>query len=325
MESSPERPKISIYIAASIDGYIARQDGSLDWLDRVGGFDEDYGFQDLLNSIDGLIIGRKTYEVATTVPDPYPGKRVVVLSRSLDQVKGGMELYRGDLQELLARLYREGIRHIWVDGGTTLSQFLSAQLVDTMTLSIIPVVLGSGIPLFSAIGREIPFHLISSQSYPSGLVQLRYERIERFDSLDFKIVAYGGADYQKAVALREEVLRRPLGLSFTPKELEEERGAIHVAGFLGEELCAAAVMTPHGERMRLQRVAVKGSFQGRGVGADLIAFCEGYAASHGYCVVYGGAIKRAIPFYIKQGFVLAGEPFDENGIVLYPMEKPIGP
>ena len=75
-----DRPKISIYIAISIDGYIARKDGGLDWLDRVGGFNEDYGFQKLLSSIDALIIGRKTYEVATTVPDPYPGKRVVVLS-----------------------------------------------------------------------------------------------------------------------------------------------------------------------------------------------------------------------------------------------------
>lgn len=66
-----DRPKISIYIAASIDGYIARKDGGLDWLDRVGGFDEDYGFQKLLGSIDALIIGRKTYEVATTVPDNF--------------------------------------------------------------------------------------------------------------------------------------------------------------------------------------------------------------------------------------------------------------
>ena len=91
------RPKISIYIAASIDGYIARKDGGLDWLDRVGGVDEDYGFQKLLNSIDALIIGRKTYEVATTVPDPYPGKRVVVLSNSLNSVRKDMELFRGDL------------------------------------------------------------------------------------------------------------------------------------------------------------------------------------------------------------------------------------
>jgi dihydrofolate reductase len=168
-------PKISIYIAVSVDGYIARKDNSLDWLDRVGGFDEDYGFQKLLSSIDALIIGRKTYDVATTVPDPYPGKRVVVLSRSLNSVKAGMELYRGDLVELVSKLHIEGIKHIWVDGGTTISQFLSLQLVDEMTLSVIPVILGSGIPLFGVIHKEISCRLISSQGYDSGLVQLRYE------------------------------------------------------------------------------------------------------------------------------------------------------
>lgn len=176
-----DRPKISIYIATSIDGYIARKDGGLDWLDRVGGFDEDYGFQELLGSIDGLIIGRKTYEVAATVPDPYPGKRVVVLSNTLNSVRKDMELYRGDLVELLTNLHKEGIKHIWIDGGTTISQFLSCQMVDKMTLSIIPVILGSGIPLFSVIDKEIPFRVLSSQTYPSGLVQLRYETTQQPD------------------------------------------------------------------------------------------------------------------------------------------------
>lgn len=174
-----DRPKISIYIAASIDGYIARKDGGLDWLDRVGGFDEDYGFKKLLSSIDALIIGRKTYEVATTVADPYPGKKVVVLSNSLNSVRNDMELYRGDLAELLTKLHKDGIKHIWIDGGTTISQFLSCQMVDTMTLSIIPVILGSGIPLFNMIDKEIPFRVISSQAYPSGLVQLRYETTQQ--------------------------------------------------------------------------------------------------------------------------------------------------
>lgn len=169
------RPKISIYIASSIDGYIARHDNSLDWMDRVGGYDEDYGFKQLLDSIDSLIIGRKTYDIATTVADPYPGKRVVVLSNQLSSVREGMELYRGDLRKLVTKLHGEGIKHIWIDGGVTISQFLSLKLVDTMTLSIIPIILGDGIPLFNVVNKEIPCHLISSQSYPSGLVQLKYE------------------------------------------------------------------------------------------------------------------------------------------------------
>lgn len=173
-----DRPKISIYIAISIDGYIARKDGGLDWLDRVGGFDEDYGFQKLLNSIDALIIGRKTYEVATTVPDPYPGKRVVVLSNSLNCVREDMELFRGDLTLLVSQLHRDGIKHIWIDGGVTISQFLDLEMVDSMTLSVIPVILGAGMPLFNAIGKELSCRLVSSQSYPSGLVQLNYEIIK---------------------------------------------------------------------------------------------------------------------------------------------------
>ncbi|WP_181679029.1 GNAT family N-acetyltransferase [Candidatus Protochlamydia amoebophila] len=170
-----DRPKISIYIATSIDGYIARKDGGIDWLDRVGGFDEDYGFQKLMDSIDALIIGRKTYEVAITVPNLYAGKRVVVLSNSLSTVREDMELYCGDLIQLISQLHSAGVKHIWIDGGVTISHFLDLQIVDSMTLSVIPIILGSGIPLFNPIDKEHACRLISSQSYPSGLVQLNYE------------------------------------------------------------------------------------------------------------------------------------------------------
>jgi dihydrofolate reductase len=170
------RPKISVYIAMSIDGYIARKDGSLDWLDRVGGFDEDYGFQKLLNSIDAVILGRNTYDVAASVLDwPYKGKKIIVLSNSLQKVRDEAELFRGDLTQLVSQLHEDGIKHIWVDGGVTISQFLDLQLVDWMTLSVIPVILGEGMPLFSVIGKEIPCRLVSSEAYPSGLAQLNYE------------------------------------------------------------------------------------------------------------------------------------------------------
>ena|SRR3984957_20443352 len=173
------RPKISIYIATSIDGYIAREDGSLDWHDQVHD-DEDYGLQKFLDSIDTVILGRKTYEIVTgliaSFSDwPYTGKRVIVLSSSLQCVKGQVELFKGDLIQLTSQLHSEGVKHIWIDGGVAASQFLDHQLVDNMTLSIIPVILGAGIPLFSQLGKELPCRLISSQSYPTGLVQLNYE------------------------------------------------------------------------------------------------------------------------------------------------------
>lgn len=322
-----ERPKISVYIAVSIDGYIARKDDSLDWLDRVGGFDEDYGFKKLVNNIDALIIGRKTYEVASTVPDPYPGKRVIVLSNSLSSVKDRMEHYRGNLVELVTKLHKEGIKHIWVDGGTTISQFLSLQMVDTMTLSVVPVILGSGIPLFSMIEKEIPCRLISSQSYPSGLVQLNYEMIKQFndlkDKIYFKIVDYGSEEYKKSVALREEILRKPLGAFFTVDELEQEKDLIHIAGFLGQELCATAMLVPENNALKMQRVAVKSPYQNKGVGSILMLFCEEYARNNGYKTIYCHARGTAIPFYLKSEYVLEGEPFDEVGIPHHKMKKSI--
>lgn len=322
-----EQLKISIYIAASIDGYIARKDNSLDWLDRVGGFDEDYGFKSLIDNIDTLVIGRKTYEIATTVPDPYPGKKVVVLSNSLNSVKDGMELYRGDLSELVAKLQAAGSRHIWVDGGVTISQFLASGLVDTMTLSIIPVLLGSGLPLFHTIGKEIPCRLISSQSYRSGLVQQRYEIIKQFtesqDKIHFKIVDYGSGEYKKAVALREEILRKPLGLFFTKEELEIEKDHVHIAGFLGQEMCATVVLVPDGDEMKMQRVALKASFQGKGIGSALMRFCEEYAVKHGFKSIYCHARGTAIQFYQRNLYTHEGEPFDEDGIPHRKMRKTI--
>jgi dihydrofolate reductase len=172
------KPKISVYIATSIDGYIARKDHSLDWLERVGGFDEDYGYKKFLDSIDTLIIGRNTYGVASTVSDPYPGKRIIVLSRTLNSPKEGVEVYQGALDELVEKLHNEGTRHVWVDGGATISQFLASQLVDNMTISIIPIILGDGLPLFNVVGKEIPCRLIGSQNYQSGLVQLNYEIVK---------------------------------------------------------------------------------------------------------------------------------------------------
>lgn len=322
-----EQLKISIYIAASIDGYIARKDNSLDWLDRVGGFDEDYGFKSLIDSIDTLIIGRKTYEIATTVPDPYPGKKVVVLSNSLSSVKDSMELYRGDLSELVAKLKSSGSRHIWVDGGVTISQFLASELVDTMTLSIIPVLLGDGLPLFNVIGKEIPCRLISSQAYQSGLVQQHYEIIKQFtesqDKIHFKIIDYESDDYKKAVALREEILRKPLGLFFTKEELEMEKEHVHIAGFLGQEMCATAVLVPDGKEMKMQRVALKASFQGKGIGSSLMRFCEEYAVKHGFKSIYCHARGTAVQFYQKNKYALEGEPFDEDGIPHRKMRKTI--
>lgn len=170
------RPKISIYIASSIDGYIARKDGNLDWLQYGHTGNEDYGFKKFTSTIDAVIMGKNTYEVVSSFDEwAYKDKRVIVLSNTLTEVRKETELFSGELTELLAKLHAENVKHIWIDGGITVSKFLEAGLVDDITVSIIAMVLGSGIPLFSTMNQELRCHLVSTQSYPSGLVQLHYE------------------------------------------------------------------------------------------------------------------------------------------------------
>lgn len=175
------RPKISVYIATSIDGYIAKPDGGLDWLEKMTppeGSREDYGFYAHMAEIDTMVIGRGTYEIASSVVDwPYAGKRVVVLSSSLVAVREDAELYSGDIVELTKKLYEEGARHIYIDGGVTISQFLNVGMVDEMIISIVPVVLGKGMPLFSCVGKESWFKLISAEACSNGMAQLKYRSV----------------------------------------------------------------------------------------------------------------------------------------------------
>jgi dihydrofolate reductase len=175
------RPKISIYISTSIDGFIARKDDSLDWLDCVENNGEDYGFKNFLISIDGVILGRKTYQVAAashgTSKWPYSGKRLIVLSNTLEKTIPESQVYSGDLITLITQLHAERIEHIWIDGGVTISHFLRLNLVDDMILSVIPILLGEGVTLFD-IKKERPCRLISVQSYSSGLVQTHYELVK---------------------------------------------------------------------------------------------------------------------------------------------------
>ncbi len=176
MLAPQDRPKTSVYIATSIDGYIARKDGGLDWLQYGHSGNEDYGFKTFMDSIDAVILGRNTYEVVSNFDEwPYKGKRVIVISHLLKEVRKEAELFCGQLPELLSKLHSENISHVWVDGGITVSKFLEAGLVDELTISIIATVLGSGIPLFNVMNREHKCHLVSTQAYPSGLVQLKYE------------------------------------------------------------------------------------------------------------------------------------------------------
>lgn len=167
--------RVKLFIAASLDGYVARRDETIDWLFS----DADYGYTDFYASVDTLIMGRNTYDVGLTFEQyPYPGKRVLVLSRTrsgLDQ--NGAEYTAEEPFELLHRLRAEPGDHIWlVGGGQVVRAFLAAGLVDEIDLFVHPILLGDGLPLFPAGFPEARLELTSSQSFPSGLVRMSYRR-----------------------------------------------------------------------------------------------------------------------------------------------------
>lgn len=168
-------PHCSVYIATSLDGYIANAAGSTNFLSMVEVPGEDYGYAEFERTVDGLVIGRNTYESALAFSSwPYT-KRVVVLTNATDRTpQHGEEFFSGDVRELAAKLGREGLRHLYVDGGATIRSFIAAGLVDDLTISIIPVLLGSGIPLFTGGLERQQLSLTGSRSFDSGLVQLSY-------------------------------------------------------------------------------------------------------------------------------------------------------
>jgi dihydrofolate reductase len=171
--------KASVFVGTSLDGFIARADGALDWLPDAP---EPHGYEEFIASVDTLVIGRKTFETVLSFDGwVYGTKRIVVLSsRPLDLspaiARGGVvEQMGGDPVEIVARLEATGARHLYVDGGITVQRFLRANLIDRLVITRIPVLIGDGIPLFGSLPADIRLRHIASRSYPSGLVQSEYE------------------------------------------------------------------------------------------------------------------------------------------------------
>ncbi len=168
---------ISVFVGASVDGFIARQNGDLDFLPPGGG--EPHGYDEFIASVDVLVIGRKTFEkVLTFEAWPYGKKRVVVLSsRPLDlspAVGGVVEQMAGPPAEIVSQLAASGVKHIYVDGGITIQKFLSAGLVHRLIITRVPVLIGEGIPLFGSLPRDVRLRHVATRHYPSGLVQSEY-------------------------------------------------------------------------------------------------------------------------------------------------------
>ena len=178
--------RCSVFVAASLDGFIARPDGGIDWLDRVNAGappGEDFGFAQFIASVDALVMGRHTFEQALTFGEwPYGAMPVVVLSHSLRRLPAGVpatvSVSSESPADLVLRLTAEGARHLYIDGGLTIQSFLAAGLIDELTVTVVPVLLGAGKPLFGPLPADIPLVHVATHVYDCGLVQHKY-RVEK--------------------------------------------------------------------------------------------------------------------------------------------------
>jgi dihydrofolate reductase len=172
---------VSVFVGTSVDGFIARRNGDLDFLPADGG--EPHGYIEFMASVDALVIGRKTFETVVAYPTwPYGQKRVVVLSnRPVDfsGVRGGIvEQMARAPAEIMARLAASGVRHVYVDGGITIQGFLRAGLMQQLIITRVPVLIGQGIPLFGSLPRDVRLTHLATRCYPSGLVKSEYQVAE---------------------------------------------------------------------------------------------------------------------------------------------------
>jgi dihydrofolate reductase len=169
--------KASVFVGTSLDGFIARADGSLDFLPPGGG--EPHGYDEFVATVDALVIGRNTFETVLKFPSwPYGDKSVFVLStRTLGPLPHGVFVERlsGAPAEIVSQLSARGVGHIYVDGGITIQRFLQAGLIQRLIITRVPVLIGGGIPLFGITQRDIPLKHVATRQYASGLVQSEYE------------------------------------------------------------------------------------------------------------------------------------------------------
>ena len=168
--------RASVFIGTSVDGFIARPNGDLDFLPAGGG--EPHGYAEFIESVDALVIGRNTYETVLGFDTwPYGEKPVFVLSSgALRPAPAGamVEHLSGDPTAIVSQLEARGINHVYVDGGITIQRFLRAGLIQRLIITHVPVLIGEGIPLFGSLTRDVPLEHIATRQYPSGLVQSEY-------------------------------------------------------------------------------------------------------------------------------------------------------
>jgi len=176
--------RCSVFIAVSLDGFIARAHGEIDWLTETGTvtIGEDYGYKTFIDAVDTVVLGRNTYEKALAFSEwPYSGKRVVVLSTGSpnipDSLSARVEIMSCSATECALRLSKDGAKHVYVDGGRTIQGFLHAGLIDELIITRLPILIGEGVPLFGRLDRDMRLKHVETKSYESGFVQSNYRAL----------------------------------------------------------------------------------------------------------------------------------------------------
>ena len=171
--------KTTVYIAASLDGFIARADGDVDWLGEPPEDGEDYGYQEFIDTVDFLVMGRNTYEKVLSFGQwPYTKPVIVLTSRALDipgDLAGKVETMSGSPAEIVGKLSQRGAKHLYIDGGKTIQSFIDAGFIQRICITRIPILLGNGIPLFGPLQQDIKLRHVQTQAFADGKVQCDYE------------------------------------------------------------------------------------------------------------------------------------------------------
>lgn len=173
--------KASVYIATSLDGFIARPNGELDWLGQPLEDGEDYGYKDFMETVDFLVMGRNTYDVVASFGEwPYSKPVVVLTTRPLsipDELSDHVETISGSPAEIITQLSERGAKHLYIDGGKTIQKFIEDHLIQRLIITTIPVLLGDGIRLFGPLQQDVRLRLVETQTFANGNVQAEYELV----------------------------------------------------------------------------------------------------------------------------------------------------
>ncbi len=174
--------KVILYIAMSLDGFIATKDNSIDFLSLVEKAGEDYGYNDFVQLVDTVIVGRKTYDKVIEMGYEYPhaDKKIFIVTRNAKPSKENIQYYSGDLTQLVNELKKQPGKHIYCDGGSEIAnELMKNELIDEFIISIIPTLLGNGIKLFKDGRPGLNLSLLTTKQFDTGLTQLHFKRAHK--------------------------------------------------------------------------------------------------------------------------------------------------